>query len=1604
MNLSNKPLKSLKRRGWMILPLCMILFFVSGLLGYWYFPFTFQPLFVILWMLSVFAFGLYCCKPLLTVLLGTGSFWSFVLGVRVSFQLLWGIRPDVDIKLIGFLLLVTAITAFSSFGVGFAFFRFSGKLPRLRSLKKAKKIVFLFPLFRKNLKRRARKTLLQAYLTRRTSTFYLLVGNFVLISVILLVCYMLYRGSESNVIRALLLLVSIPVVISFYLAFKYLSREELSLFWKITFWTTVISLTTSYYFACLSYSPESSFHFKELTALTIERVLQKSKIREPSFFRHQDPLWIDFEKNIVPELPITNEAIDKLDMRSQIWIIGDTGGGKELILRQIGYNLAKMGHKVYLLDLQKEEYGIERVISFFEGEKIYLLVNNAQLDLEFSNKILEKITPKAKVIMVSTNIEQELGTYMYPTKLGLIRDLSSQALQVQTAKVADAMIVRFAEIHNMEEQVRILAEIFWRYKNSLALLRWALQTYLSYGRVDDEKIYEFVKYWLTAGLESEHGIEGASNILFPISIFSNHRLPLKKKFLTREFDVEENDLKGLMQVGVIEEYSDDLISFSSDDMGRLLSQVMISDSSLAQRAKEHLSSMGTAGSWEQNVFLLYLLTFPELNHAMVGSSGISSALRSFLLSNEQIQKNITTSLQKEQNLRKIARVVYELNHADETVARKIWKALPMASLQIKIEKEKNINDLEYFFRRVSWGRDAQKTSRKLFDNLNLNRLVLRLTQENDLEQIGSFISTFLRCPLSSEVRQSFEQLIGGEHFLQDLQDKINGEEDVAKIVFLFRSLAMKLDRDTIDRVSKGVDGSNFMRKLENEQSFSKVAYILWGLWEIKIDLWSYLFENLGFGFLNERLINSDLRDIAEGFEYLCNMFDLSEEYKTFVGRVIRRKVQREHDFPKISGFLQSVSYRYQIRREIVRDIDLLDLKGKMEKENDFWHLKKVLVAFEETDHEIAKQLLGLLDYEIIANKLPKEPFLGSAAEFIDSARAISKDWARELVYAADVWALRSSILAVGSIYSTGLLLGSIAKVDSQVAQSLARSLYLFLNSHTEEIGTMNLRRIGKWFINMSLVDDSLVRDMAGKIDVETIREKLSEEGRNLGFSDLMRCFAVIPAADGGLAEELLSIVEPKMRETSNIKRLATSVAEILRSRNLINENIMTKLLQITYDKIRECEDEYRQVESIGKLVAADKEIGNMFLPLLLKIVSKEENLRIIGSYITGIAHADTEFAKRLIRNIGVEELELRFQTEDFFWNLGYFWGIMMTVDKETGYQLKDIVDHRVREEDDLDNIAGFFSGISYKFPEVGREVLASLRKNLKSKVARENNLYMVGSLIGSTEQLDTGFATGLLRIVKDKIKEGQKTENIRWFNLHLFIEELPREIGKRFVTELGRETFETVIERERSLENCAYLVRTVDETGNKKMARIMTNRLRQRVEAENDVVAIGYCLSALSSSYYNEPGQHTDNALATNLLRNLDSQNLKRKIEAEQKLDRMIFLAERLARVNQEVAEATVGTVLVERLNQAEDFAQIQSTFHQIVQLCEKWQIDGFSKELLHNLDMDIIKKRMSQGGDVAIIGQFVKDVAKLDKELADNIVDSLSPRFPELMKHKQTH
>ncbi len=115
---------------------------------------------------------------------------------------------------------------------------------------------------------------------------------------------------------------------------------------------------------------------------TIQSTLRKGETFEGNFFK-KEPEWIDFEEGFIVERKEVDEIIKKLENDNIQLVLGEPASGKSVILKNIGFKLAKESKDVYIVELKK--HSRDDVMRYFDDipkikdEKTVFIVDDAHL-------------------------------------------------------------------------------------------------------------------------------------------------------------------------------------------------------------------------------------------------------------------------------------------------------------------------------------------------------------------------------------------------------------------------------------------------------------------------------------------------------------------------------------------------------------------------------------------------------------------------------------------------------------------------------------------------------------------------------------------------------------------------------------------------------------------------------------------------------------------------------------------------------------------------------------------------------------------------------------------------------------------------------------------------------------------------------------------------------------------------------------------------------------------------------------------------------------------------------------------------------------------------
>ncbi len=264
----------------------------------------------------------------------------------------------------------------------------------------------------------------------------------------------------------------------------------------------------------------------------IENVLGKEKYTEPQFFRSYGIQWIDFEKGYVRHRKEVGEIIKRFEKEDIVAIKGKPASGKSIVLRSVGYELAKKRKEVYVIELKGAKPMIEEVMKLRD---CYLLIDDVHLDPSYVDNLIRNLS-NVKILLSSREMDYRFG----PTTKPQLLEYFENAIEIEAVDVADGIIEIFEE-KNEKVPKEVKEKLT---KNNLWILAWQLKVYEKTKKMDEETIHEEVMRYIKRDLGGN-----AENILLPLAIAYQYEIPLRKEF------VEElsgnGDIKRLLDMNEI---------------------------------------------------------------------------------------------------------------------------------------------------------------------------------------------------------------------------------------------------------------------------------------------------------------------------------------------------------------------------------------------------------------------------------------------------------------------------------------------------------------------------------------------------------------------------------------------------------------------------------------------------------------------------------------------------------------------------------------------------------------------------------------------------------------------------------------------------------------------------------------------------------------------------------------------------------------------------------------------------------------------------------------------------------------------------------------------
>ncbi len=588
----------------------------------------------------------------------------------------------------------------------------------------------------------------------------------------------------------------------------------------------------------------------EINIPTIEETLKKGRKLEGDFFK-EEPRWIDFEGGFIVERNEVNEIIKKMKNEKTQLILGAPASGKSIILKNVGYKLARDNKSVYILELK--QHSKDEIKLFFENipriinENSIIIVDDAHLNFDDCEKLIEDFENEGKGNLIIGSRETEEIRKGYLKDGSEFRDLieEEKCIRIKAEDVTEEMIRTFLEKKHKEydfsaERIKIVSDNLEKYKKDLWHLSWALKAYNpeKYSVSKDEiceKIRDSIRnIEVSKGQDEKQIILNAEDIFLPLSIFYRFEIPIERNYLVEQLGIEENIIKQLIGLQEIREKEEahKILSLHHSSIAELFFRAYLRYKDLGRITRTKLLNQKD----EEDLFFPfyhYIISsdprnaidvFIYLHRDFSNEKGGLSLLKE-LIKKDEIQKSIENGINKEDDMEKIGECVRDIEEVGKEIGLKLVNSLDPDVLSLKIEKEPDL---------IKVGKCL-----KYIIGINENvgdRLVKgvseRIAKEDDLAKVGRFVSEILQINKYLALKLA-----------DSISSRIKKEGDIEKIGKLISVIAIE-NKELALKLADSIDADDFSAKITEVKDIEKIGKCVGSIAGVNNDVGLKLIESI----------------------------------------------------------------------------------------------------------------------------------------------------------------------------------------------------------------------------------------------------------------------------------------------------------------------------------------------------------------------------------------------------------------------------------------------------------------------------------------------------------------------------------------------------------------------------------------------------------------------------------------------------------------------------------------------------------------------------------------------------------------------------------------
>jgi len=655
----------------------------------------------------------------------------------------------------------------------------------------------------------------------------------------------------------------------------------------------------------------------EIDIPTIQSVLRKGETFEGDFFK-KEPEWIDFEGGFVVERKEVDEIMRKLETDNIQLVLGDPATGKSVILKNIGFKLAK-NKDVYVVELKK--HSSDEVKRYFEDileikdENTVFIVDDAhllpteceRLVREFKNRKL-----KAKLIIGSRETRKIRGEH--PKERSEFEYLSKTDIHAEDVTEEMVRVFLKRKYDFSDERIERVSKNLEKYKKDLWFLAWALKAYNpKKDSIKEEEIYEKIRDSIrniSAG-EGKPRIN-AEDVFFPLSVFYRFEIPIERWFLEEQIGLEENIINQLIALSEITEMEERgkrrTLSLSHSSIAELYFKAYQVYPSLGRKIKRRILNQKDE-ELEYCFFHKYMtnMTSTDLKNAIdvvihlrrylfINEKGGIMSLVKKLIEDKEIEDLIKEGIEKEEDVGKIGFYVWCIAEVSKEAGLKLANRINIDNLLSKIEKEKDMERIEW----CGWA--IAKTSRRVALKL-VDAVSSKIEKEEDIGKIGSCVWYIARASKGVALK-----------LVDAVSNRVEKENDIEKIGWSVWYIA-DANKEVGLKLANCINIDVLSSKIEKEKNLRKIGRCMWYIDHVNEEVVLKLIKAVSNRIEKEEDIEKIVRCVEE-------IASASKEVALKLADSVSSKIEKEEDIEKIGLCVKSIAYASEeVAQEIVNHLN-----------------------------------------------------------------------------------------------------------------------------------------------------------------------------------------------------------------------------------------------------------------------------------------------------------------------------------------------------------------------------------------------------------------------------------------------------------------------------------------------------------------------------------------------------------------------------------------------------------------------------------------------------------------------------------------------------------